>query len=255
MESLTKMFMERVTNTFYATFAAAWFIVNWRILYLLFYVDENIFFEKTSQIRGEFYFSKFFDITTLDFWINSLLVPFLLTILSIWFFPYFFIKVVKKSEQFRAQRKVERINASIIIKKAEDKLKGVERDIVNKEIDIKKAENSSPETKWTNEYIKFKNSKQYNKFSQIIEAIYTHSGDIEVHNNNNSFNTPKFEVDTDILAYVHSKELVDITRNENISDNISLTSKGKYFVSLYTEDIKKPDGGIGFLGMAGSASA
>lgn len=69
-----------------------------------------------------------------------------------------------------------------------------------------------------------------NKFSEVIDSIYQHQGYIRHYDFGE-----EFTISQDILAYAHSNNLIEIDQSKNV---ITLTQKGKYFVSLFTVENK-----------------
>jgi hypothetical protein len=68
-----------------------------------------------------------------------------------------------------------------------------------------------------------------NKFHEITDSYYKHKGLISDYNYGD-----RFEVSKDILVYAHSNELIEIDITTN---RITLTPKGKYFVSKFSSNI------------------
>jgi predicted transcriptional regulator len=231
MESLIQLFKDRVTHPFYRVYTVAWFVFNWNALYVLFYIDEKLLFEQTAMLKNEVYFPQYFDTSTWFFWLHSIIYPLILTILSIWVFPHLFIHATRVNEKFRALKKIERIQAQQMVESAKESFLVVKEKVIKKEAKIKKAEDLNPKIKWEDEFIKFKKSKYFTLFQQIIKSVYENESNIEVPHKYDH-NPPIFKIDSKLLSYVHSMNLIEIVSNYK---KINLTDKGMYFVRHYSE--------------------
>lgn len=237
MDFLKEIFKDRVTHPFYKTYAVAWFIINWKVVYSLFFISEEYIYEKYFLLRNEYLFHEFFNISGYYFWIFIIILPVFLTWLIIWKLPdLLFIKATRRNEKFRIDKKIARIEEEKRLEEDTAELISAKKENIEEAIKIDRfALENKPEIAWDIEYIAFEKSQQFKLFSQIIKSIYTHGGRIVVHGSEWSKGS-EFEIDSGLLAYAHSKNLINLERGDSqVPDLISLTEKGKFFVSKYTE--------------------
>jgi hypothetical protein len=235
-EFLKEIFKDRVTHPLYKTYAVSWFIVNWKVIYSLFFVSEDYIFEKYGLLRNEYFFDLFFSISGYYFWIFVILFPVIITWLMIWVFPdLIFIKATKRNERFRVDKTIARIDAEKRIEEGKSDLILAKKENIKEQIEVEKIKKANkPEIKWEKEFMIFKAATIYLDFQDIIDSIYTKSGLTK--ENWIGGNVYGFKVNKEILAYSHANNLIEIIPNENDVNRIELTDKGKYFVLRYSQE-------------------
>ncbi|MCI5050717.1 MAG: hypothetical protein MRY57_00195 [Candidatus Pacebacteria bacterium] len=250
-EFLKEIFKDRVTHPFYKTYAVTWFVVNWKIVYSLFFTSEEYIYLKYNDLRHEYFFKEFFNLNIFEnyyFWVFVIILPILFTWLIIWKFPdWIFIKATIKNEKFRVDKKIARIEEEKRLEEDKEELIKVKKENIKEEVRVDKlVRENKPEIEWDKEYVKFTKTKWYKIFNQVIESAYSYNGRIIEYGWNQSV---EFEMNRNLLAYVHSKNIVTIDQHAGQANTINLTEKGKYFVSRYTED----SGGMSFNSLPVSA--
>jgi len=234
VQSTGEALEERITSPFYGYFLLSWVLYNWYFLYVALFVDQELIFQQTSLLRNEYLLSFFANFSLFKILIQFFFAPLLLTILFFWFFPFvtrpFFRKNLRNKKVLKLielEENQEEVKKEIELVQSQTELLKEEAE---KAKEVKKASKEDPTIVWEIEFEEFKKNKYlYEKFSQIVEAVYIHNGETTVpHQYFPEQNS--FQVEKDILAFVDSNELVKL-----IKGNISLTNKGKYFVKKYSE--------------------
>lgn len=226
IQSTHDALQERITSPFYGYFLVSWLIFNWRLVYVAFLIDQETLFEKTGMLRIEYLNSLLPKIFSLELIMQFFILPFLLTILFFWVFPYVTRIFYKKSLLNQQRLSIIAINVSRQEKAEETKLSQEETNLLMQENRRAQEENkirtTSPEVLWEREFRNFRKTNMYDQFTQIYRLIYQYSGNL------NSIPVP-----TNILAYAHANGLIKY--NETNVRRIELTEKGTFFVKLYLE--------------------
>lgn len=220
----TKLALEdRIASPFYGYFLISWILINWKLIYVAFFIDQGILFEKTGLLRNQYLDS----LALPNIWIHFFIEPFLITILLFWVFPYatriFFTKNIRN----KITLKVIELRETSRSTKAKTELVQEETSLLKEEIEKaheqKKAETETPEIIWDKEFKKFQSSKLFKEFNQIVDSIYEYQGYV-------TYDT--FTINKDILVYADSNGLINLS-----SDNrrIELTKKGKHFLKKFSE--------------------
>lgn len=230
-QSIHEALNDRVTSPFYGYFTISWILVNWDYIYAALFVGGEEILQSKGLLKNEYLLQQVLPTQYASFlyWWHFLLLPLLITIVALWLMPHvtrvFFRRNIRnkvKNEQIRAEELAAEIKAETRVLEAE-----VEQAKVEKE-----AEEISPELNWKRQYEEFKHHRLYKKFDEIIESIYTFSGQISVNDFDGSTQSwITFELSKDILVYSDVNNLV--TKSGNI---IELTEKGKQFVKWFSND-------------------
>ena len=85
---------------------------------------------------------------------------------------------------------------------------------------------------WEREFILLKEHPLFTKINQAIQVIYNNNGRTEDWHD-------KRMIDSNVLAFLHSKNLVNIKSDSNNNEIIEFTDKGRFFVSKYLENDNK----------------
>lgn len=197
----------RLNSPLYGTLAISWLIFHWELIYTAFFVDQKAILFKTGLLKNEYLKKTFFNLAD-DYFYISLILSLLLTWLILYVFPkYFEIPAFAETIKNRTTKRNLEIEAETALKKSDtEKLVATKENIeTEKKIQIL----------WTEEFIDFKKSALYEKFSQIPRAIYTNNGYIGA--------APE-----DIMAYCHANGLIELNPEKN---TMTLTEKGKFFIS------------------------
>ncbi|MFA6386447.1 MAG: hypothetical protein WCW04_01625 [Candidatus Paceibacterota bacterium] len=232
VESTNIAIKERMISPFYGYFICSWFLFNWKIFYVAFFVSQDNIISQTGLLRHQ-YLQKIFPILgSLDFWCYFVIYPFVSTIIFFWIFPYITRVYYRKSLKNEKALKKIQIQESIEIKKEEKKLIQEETRIIDENIrkakQEKRAQTETPEILWENEFANFRRSSLFRKFDHILDSIYKYAGLIRV--KGNFYGQYEFELERDILIFADSNDLIKIN-----GDSILFTDKGKFFAKRYSQ--------------------
>jgi len=231
--------LDRAKSRVYGVYAFWLTIALSPIIFTSLFVDQNLVFNKTGSLKNEYIRSVFFDFSTLHAWLYCgfiIVFPFIMTRLTIWEFPKWFVNAAYEKEiehqlsrdllNVQSQNKLEDEKTKLIKGKTES-TKALVEFVGEKEKLETKEENT-----WLKEYNDFKKTNLYNYFNLIPQSIYEHSGQISV----SRYNTGKtFEIPTELVSYADGNGLISV----NVRDRtISLTDKGKFFMTQYQKDKK-----------------
>lgn len=126
-ESTVKAMKDRLTSPFYGKLILAWFLWNWKVPYVTFFVkEENI----EGKNKLEFIADYLKPDSVLNF-CSIYLIPIIIAVTLIWIFPYITQEAFKSSEKFRKKKAktIKDTNAEI------DNFKDVELDRLRKLIE------------------------------------------------------------------------------------------------------------------------
>lgn len=230
-DSIREALEDRITSPFYGYFIISWTIVNWDYLYTAIFVSGDDIFKKTGLLKNEYLLQVILPehYWSIMYWWNFFVLPFLITIVVFWVMPYvtnfFYRKHIRNKivlEKIKANEIEAGIKAGTRILKAQ-----VEQAEVKEQ-----AEKIDPKILWKQEYEDFRKHSLFKKFSEIIDSIYTHNGNIYRHDYDEEIKQwYDFSLSQDILVYADVNKLI-----EKNKDVINLTDKGKEFVKFYTND-------------------
>lgn len=236
LDSANVVLKKKLTVQIYGVFMFSWAVFHWELLYAAFFVSEDKILHKTGLLRNEYLTKQFFNYHDPKFYIDWVL-PLILTWAVIWVFPkYIILPAFRKEEEQRiekckisleCERKLEQESTRLekqSIKKLEATSKKVQKEKAIKKID--------PQALWLGEYEQFKKLSIYNKFSYIIDSVYSHAGQVKT---GYSMGVYRFEVPRDILVYADTNELVAFSADKT---KISLTNKGRMFVKQFTVELE-----------------
>lgn len=227
VESTEGAFKDRLASPFYGYFVLSWLLVNWKIPYAAFFLDQSIIQQKTGLLRNEYVESLFPQSYSWTFMIYFIALPFVLTVLTFWVFPFI--------TRFFFQKNIRnKIALQVIELKERNKVTKQKRDVVKEDTallvseakrakEFQKIAEDNPEIGWEREFKNFRSSRLYFLFKQIVDTVYSHNGYVQ---------DGAFSLDREMLVYTDSNGL---TRMVGIN-KIELTGKGKYFVKRYSED-------------------
>lgn len=223
---------DRISSPFYGYFLISWFIINWKILYIAFFVSQNYIFEKSGLLRHEYIAQSFPLFWSLEHFLNFFVYPFLMTFIFFWMLPVVTKIFYRKSLKNQKALRIIEIQESTEEKKQEKELIKVETGLIREKSEKEKVKNKvereTPEVLWEKEFEQFnKNNLLFFSFDSIIKSIYEKSGHII---SGSLGYANYFKVPTDILAYCDANGLINV--KENV---ISFTEKGKFFLKKYSE--------------------
>lgn len=242
-ESASRWFNEKTSSPLYFTYVTFFIVWNWKFFQVVFLEDATLF--NTPRIEYiESNLDFYFVLPWVWQWISEacvILVNILWHVLPPVLFSYFSIKYLplvhkwafgiyvnnhfaRKSVYRTANLEYEKGKTSNLQKVADEKQKQVkQRNIIEK--------SQTQEERWLEDYESFKRSNIFQKFQQLINVVYTNGGRTGEYVGS-SF---RRNIDTDILAYVHAKGLIDLS-GQGSKEIVEFSEKGKYFVDKYLSE-------------------
>ncbi|MEI8129979.1 MAG: hypothetical protein WCG55_00555 [bacterium] len=227
----TRMAIEdRLSSPFYGYFISSWFLFNWKIIYIAFFVDQNIILQKTTLLRSDYLIRSFPILWSWEFWLHFFIYPFFATVLFFWIFPYltreYYRKSIRNKKALRIieikETKQETIQEKELIEEQ------VKKAIIEQEVEV-----SNPKVFWEKDFQAFKDTNLFEKFQMILDGIYKYNGDVKWNWNGARYTG---SIDNEILVFCDLNGLVNI-HNGN---KITLTDKGKFFARKYIEIKSQP---------------
>lgn len=236
----------RIKQPFYRTFLITWLLVNWKMIYFILFVDENILIAKNNITKFDYIIQNYsfsFSNFNLDLilFLKFFIIPWFFTWLFIWIFPKYITKsAFEKYSETIWEENVIKKRYEINQKKKEDELylldekKKLEKEKIN--IDKEDLENkqvNKNKTIWDNEYNKFKLQKEiFSDFSDVINRINFHKWNMHfVFDGNRRIDD---SIDFKTLSYLLSKDV--LKQNSEWSSLYYFTTKWNYFKDRYIDE-------------------
>lgn len=235
IESVDIAVQERITSPFYGYFIVSWIVLNWKIIYIAFFVNQEKIIEKTNLLRHEYLSSSFpLYLSWKHFWL-FLIYPFVLTTLFFWLFPYITRFFYRKSLKNQKKLKIIEIQETRQQRKEEKKLIREETQLIKekaeKQKEVKKVEKDNPEILWQQEFNEFIKHTSFNDLGKIKDIVYSNGGKIFKYN----ISGPNHRlISSDGLATSHLKGLI-LLKGSGIDETLELTEKGKFFIVKYID--------------------
>lgn len=206
---LITWFKEKTLNPFFRYFAFSWIIINYKFIYFLLFVDEEIFFRSKWILKidllleKDFYWCELYSI--LYFWI----LPLFSGLLLLYFFPWFDARFYSKYLSNLEKKKEEKHNYN---KKAKEReLEILSLKLREKKLEWEKyKEELDQEKLFQKEYDEFKTSVNFSSFKDVINII-NHGWDLN-------------DISNNFTSYLFDSSIV-----EDINWNLIFTPKGRYF--------------------------
>jgi hypothetical protein len=230
-ESIKERLSEKLGSPMYWDFVIAWSIINWKYIYITFFVSEELILQERGMLKNEYL------LLTLVPYTDSIQVYIIIVLWKFLFFPglvavfaiYFLSKLdfiifrkvhslknEKKDEQYKQDKKLLESQKEVLV--AEQERKEVENQI---------RESLSDEDLWD---IEFNKSKSVPIFAAALNelraSVYEHEGQIHHHN---------WQFDPNYLSYVDVNDLIKMEDHLG-STKIIITPKGKYFLKKFIEE-------------------
>lgn len=232
LQSMLSSLKERTVSPFYGVLSLVWLAVNWQVLVVIIFVDENLIFSKTGLLKNEFIQHYLLDFATATFWIRSLIVLGL-SVLIIWAFPKTIVRwAFTSNEKERVARRRITIQQNKLLEQDKAELLEQKRENIDKEVNLVESENKlqvSENESWNQEYVEFKKSPHFKDFNKVLHSFYSRHGLVKW--GRGTVASPNDGINETVLAYLDSNGLLEMDVERSRFD---LTTKGKYFVKLYT---------------------
>ncbi|HEY8993005.1 MAG TPA: hypothetical protein VIM37_04140 [Candidatus Microsaccharimonas sp.] len=234
--SLLEHMHRRATTSIIATYVFFWATYHWQGIYTTFFVGQDQIFAKFGLLKNEYVNKYFFGNVNDPSYYLGILIPGILTWLFIWVLPtVLFIPAFKQERAYKLNRRKIVLAGDRHFEEEKEKFALQATKTIEAQIEQKTAEQEivalDPDMQRQQQFEEFI-SKPNGSYSldAIIEAIYKSAGHMTRYIRDGSWAGK--DVDPDALALAHSNELVEIDAD---GDKISLTEKGKYFISRYKQ--------------------
>lgn len=221
--SVFEIIKNRLTNPLYGTFFLTWVIFHWNFIFSILVLDDRKVLVLTGLLKNDYLLYRYFDIYDWYFWF-SLLVPFVLTYFIIWKFPkWILIPAYRKSKEHETEKRIikntEELKVITAIRLLEEENVKTAKIITERAQERKRAQQADPTIGWEEDFLKFKESANYDAFRQAVGNFY--SGHREVNNNS-------------LTSYLDSMGIAKLSEN-NPNYIMSFTDKGSYFIRKMNE--------------------
>lgn len=225
-ESLSQWFKEKTTSPLYGTYIFAIIFWNWRFFYTLFFQAQT----SLSIPKIEYVEQKFLSDGLVQHFLWFLIPPLVITYIIIWWLPIVANLVHKRHLRFYFYRKSTYDEEKLVYeerrKQILNQLVGIKEQQIESTKKIQKS--LTNEERWEEEYNEFTKSNIFQRFEQIIEAVYKNSGYL-----------PNSNVDSNMIAGADVRGLT--TFQDSSRTQIDLTEKGKFFAKKYLDHPPTPD--------------
>lgn len=221
-------YLEKARSHVYGIFIF-WVVTGFSpVIFTILFVNQDLIYKEKHLLKGEYIRQSFFNFNHPASWlyvVGVLVIAGWLTWLTIWKFPKW---IVNRAYHEELKDHYARENMKL---DEEDKLNKRKKALTDQQLETVKKEEaltekqeqleSKDEKEWTKAYESFRKTNLFNFFHQLIDCLYE---------NNGYYNDT---VDTELLAYLDSNDLVELDRNRA---QLGLTQKGRYFVQNYQQD-------------------
>ena len=209
--SVKDAFKKRLNSPVYGTFIISWAAFHWKFLYVTFFVSEENICEATGRLKSDYVRDILFNASSWENFFWSFLfwaLPFFVTYLIIWVFPKHIttpayikdletkterriLKLEKEGDLLEKEKAIEERRREKESLKISSVLDELERAKMEKEIEKK-----DPEKIWIKEFEEFRESSYYEKFEEIIRAVYEKGG-----NYKKDFKVPTWDLNSPSLSW------------------------------------------------------
>ena|SRR3990167_7951560 len=228
--SIAEAIKKRAVSATFGTYLFFWAAIHWQGIYTTLFTSQELIQKKYGMLKNEYvneYFFGWNGIVT----VVGYLIPLLLTIIFIWPLPKFvMIHAYRLEQRHKVDRRRVKIEEEERLLELKENLAKQTEKTLKAEIETSKKEQQAakldPKILWDKEYRSFSASGLVNYFPEIAEAVYSHGGRAQKYFSEVDGEWVGLNVDKDGLAIAHTNDLIDI-----VNGSISLTEKGKYFLS------------------------
>jgi hypothetical protein len=225
VDSVSLSVEDRLTSPFYGYFITSWMIINWRLIYIAFFVRGEDIYKKTGLISNEYLFLNVPTFGTWTWLLHFFVYPFTVTLFIFWIMPFVTRPYFRKNIKNRKALKLIELNESREIKKGEKELVIAEKNLIKEEVDkakqIKRASAETPEVLWEKEYLDFKNNPLYKEFKVVISHVFDSGGGGHQ------------GLSVSMIAFL---DLNNLGTGNGYNKSVVLNQKGKFFAKKYLED-------------------
>jgi hypothetical protein len=189
---------DRVASPFYGYFFISWLLVNWRIIYSAFFIDQGVLLQRTGLLRNDYLEILIPRPYSWEYALEFFFGPLALSILALWIFPFgtriFYRKYLENKKHLLLIEldvlKEKKSAENLLIQEETRALKSeLEKSTIEKEV----AE-TNPEILWEQEFQQLKlNTVEFWKLDRLRDKAYSDNG--YIYNN-----------DRKDFAYFHAAE-------------------------------------------------
>lgn len=225
LDSAKEVLEKRWGSAMYGTFFISWVIWNWEVIYLTIFVDQDLIYEITNNLKIHYVVSQY---SWDGFWsvvwslVRLMFGPAFSTFVILWGIAEIDILCYKKDVSNDIRKENEKIKQQgVYLKKEKKVLKEKEQNISL----AKDIEREMPKKqKWNNEYsAEILNSKFSGRMNEFKICLYDNRGNLIQSN-----------LSSDNLAYLDSNGLIGF--EGKFRQTIIATDKGKYFLKKFLQD-------------------
>ncbi len=225
----------RARTRLYGTFLFWIVVVHTPIIMTWIFVSQDLIYKSTGLLKNEYIAYTYFRVGDGDFWrIEALrvLIAVVLTWLMIWILPKTILaKAYDRELTDDYGRKEKKIGKDVELEKIKQGLSTVKLETVKKEEKVIEKQEDLEQKEfrdWDKEYKALEPAARESVLEDIADSIYQHGGHIKRYLNRDANRWVDPQLETESIAMAHSMELVDLNNDNTV---ISLTQKGKYFLS------------------------
>ncbi len=233
LDSVKEVLEKRWGNAMYGTFIISWVIWNWDVIYITFFVDQDLIFETTGQLKIYYVTSQYsWDELRSVIWslVRLLFGPAFATFVILWGIVEIDIFCYRKDVSNEIRKENERIKQKeeFLLKERKVLEEEQENVAIAEELRISLPE----EKKWENEYKELSENDIFKKaMGQVKTCLYAYGGRIKVYA---SMGGIEFAYPSDYLAYLDANGLIEFFDEDK--GRIGATKKGKYFLKKFMQD-------------------
>lgn len=231
VKSVKDVIEDRLSSSMYGSFAISWIIWNWKVIYVTFFVDQNLLFQyelinklKVDYISSLYHWSSFGG----SVWsvIEIFIGPAVSAYIIVWFISKLDFIFFKKSYLNKIKIDQEKSDIQSKLQSSRAKILQNTQKIVESEKNIE----LTKEKYWDKDYGNLLNQINFRKKLEMLKyIIYDNKG--YAHNINNDKQENK--ISSDIVAFLHVNGLIAFLNESN--SHVAATEKGLYFLKKYMD--------------------
>ena len=227
---LTDYLKEKASSTILFSLFFFYILCNSRWIFTAFFTDQNLVFEKYGLLKNEYIYQNYVELhfDSFWFWFCTIIAPFVLTYLYVWWIPKIVINpAFKRQLKYQNERrkfKIEEENKLLNLKNNTIKEEAKNTDAMIELEDKKnKLNKTNPEVLLDEEYRTFQSNQNWVvALNELQNIVYGNHGNIVG------------ERKPDILTLLDVNGLID--SSGVMDDSIYITEKGKAFLKRALAD-------------------
>lgn len=229
--------IDRAKSRIY-TVAFMWLAIIFSpVVFTAIFTDQELIYKKTGLLKNEYITERYLNVehwAGISYILLGICLAVLLTYLTIWKFPKWFVNPSHRKEaDNQAERDIYQLIKEQDVEKEKKNLAEEQVETTRALVEVaeqKEELETREEDLWKSDYVSFRKTKYFDMFNEVKECLYEYGGRTYVSGYYDN-SPPKFELDSDMAAYLDANEL-----SKNSSGELSLTNKGRYFMKRYLQD-------------------